>query len=211
MINPAKRSSAAMAADRADVASMRAALGLLWPIYAVLIILSVGTFALSEGGPFLLQANGMTRATIQGVILSVGQLPAILTASAYGFMRRYVDDRMILTASAVLMGLGLMVIVPIRDPAILTVALVIFGLGSGLKAPAVSSALLAGAPGNVRAAAAGLIFSAIFLGQFLTPLLIEGLDRIVAIHGTFVVFGVALLLVAVFVYFGGIGKALPKQ
>jgi MFS family permease len=88
----------------------------------------------------------------------------------------------------------------------LTLAFILFGFGSGMKAPAISSILLSRAPENIRAAATGLTFSAIFAGQFLTPLILEALDRSLHIHGAFVVFGASFLVVALVVFFGALGK-----
>ena len=205
VINPAKRDLSAPGASP-TASSMFQAIAAFWPVYAVLMVMSVGTFVLSEGGPFLLKANGFESAGVIGSILSIGYYPAIFTAASYGFVRHYLSDRTVLVSSGLLMGLGLLIAVPLRDQTLLTLAFVLFGFGSGMKAPAISSILLARAPENIRAAATGLTFSAIFMGQFLTPLILEALDRSLHIHGAFVVFGVAFLLVATFVFFGVLGK-----
>jgi MFS family permease len=103
------------------------------------------------------------------------------------------------------MGLGLLAAVQLKDATALTLAFVLFGFGSGMKAPAISSILLSRAPEKIRAAATGLTFSAIFGGQFLTPLILEALDRALHIHGAFLVFGGSFLVVAAVVFFGALG------
>ena len=110
-----------------------------------------------------------------------------------------------LVASGLFMGSGLLLAVPLSDATALTLAFVLFGFGSGMKAPAISSILLSRAPANIRAAATGLTFSAIFGGQFLTPLILEALDRALQIHGAFVVFGGSFLVVAAVVFLGVLG------
>jgi MFS family permease len=205
VIHPAKRDLSAPGANP-TARSMLQAIAAFWPIYAVLMVMSIGTFVLSEGGPFLLKANGFESATTIGTILSIGYYPAIFTAASYGFVRHYLSDRWVLVSSGVLMGLGLLIAVPLTDQTMLTLAFILFGFGSGMKAPAISSILLSRAPENIRAAATGLTFSAIFAGQFLTPLILEALDRSLHIHGAFVVFGASFLVVALVVFFGALGK-----
>jgi MFS family permease len=211
VIHPTSRREAGGTVSTPGASAMLQAITAYWPIYAVLMIMSIGTFVLSEGGPFLLKANGFTTGAVIGSILSIGYYPAVITAASYGFVRHYVSDRVVLVSSALFMGLGLLIAVPLRDQTLLTLAFVLFGFGSGMKAPAISSILLSRASENIRAAAMGLTFSAIFAGQFLTPLLLEVLDRAFAIHGAFVVFGVGFLLTAAFVLFGGLGDRIGRQ
>jgi len=186
-------------------------LATLWPIYLVLLILSIGTFMSSAGGPFLIKANGIASATQQGDILSAGSIPAIFTAFGYGFLRRWFTDRVLLVATAGLMGAGLIIVVPLHAEILLLGAFLVTGLGTGMKAPAVSSVLMAEAPENVRAVAAGLSFSGIFLGQFLAPNLLEITDRLFGIHGGFLAMGGALLAVALAVTLFGIGRKGQKE
>jgi MFS family permease len=86
----------------------------------------------------------------------------------------------------------------------------LIGLGTGFKAPTAASILMANSPPEVRAAAAGLNFSCIFLGQFLGPFVLRALTGPFGIHGAFV--GVGLLLIAsgFAVWAAGIGKETTK-
>lgn len=183
----------------------------LWPIYLVLLFSSIGTFTPSAGGPFLLKANGIASATEQGNILSAGAIPAIFTAAAYGFMRRWFSDWVLFILVAGLMGIGLAVAVPLHSEIALLATFILIGLGTGLKAPVVASVLMAEAPENVRAAAAGLSFSGIFLGQFLVPPLLRLLSRPFGIHGAFLGIGAALVAAAFAVAITGIGKEKTKS
>jgi MFS family permease len=177
----------------------------LWPVYLVLLIMSVGTFTSSSGGPFLLKANGIETATAQGNILSAASIPAIITAAAYGYMRRWFSDRTLMILTAVMQGAGIVLAVPLGNQYALLAAFAITGLGTGFKAPSTASVLMAEAPSHVRAAAAGLSFSGIFLGQFLAPALMQILTPL-GIHGAFLVIGVMLLLTALAVLVTGIGR-----
>jgi MFS family permease len=167
--------------------------------------MSIGTFTASSGGPFLLKANGIDGAAEQGNILSAASIPAIFTAAAYGYMRRWFSDRALMILTALMMGAGIVAAVPLHDGWALLLAFALTGLGTGFKAPSTASVLMAEAPEHVRAAAAGLSFSGIFLGQFLAPTLMQLLEPL-GIHGALLVIGGMLLLTALAVLVTGIGR-----
>lgn len=177
----------------------------LWPIYLVLMIISIGTFMPSAGGPFLLKANGIDGAGNQGLILSVGSATAIFTAAGYGFVRQWLSDWALFVLIAGSMGLGLAIAAPLHFWVALLAAFLVVGLGTGFKAPVVASVLMAEAPAHVRAAAAGLNFSCIFLGQFLGPFVLRLLAPF-GIQGTFLITGGTLMATAAVIAAAGIGK-----
>ena len=84
-------------------------------------------------------------------------------------------------------------------------AFLVVGLGTGFKAPVVASVLMAEAPAHVRAAAAGLNFSCIFLGQFLGPFVLRLLAPF-GIQGTFLITGATLMATSAAIAIAGIGK-----
>jgi ACDE family multidrug resistance protein len=177
----------------------------LWPVYLVLMIISIGTFMPSAGGPFLLKANGIDGAGNQGLILSVGSATAIFTAAGYGFVRQWLSDWALFVLIAGSMGLGLAIAAPLHCWVALLTAFLVVGLGTGFKAPVVASVLMAEAPAHVRAAAAGLNFSCIFLGQFLGPFVLRLLAPL-GIQGTFLITGGTLIATAAVIAVAGIGK-----
>jgi MFS family permease len=178
----------------------------LWPIYLVLMIISIGTFMPSAGGPFLLKANGIDGAGNQGLILSVGSASAIFTAAGYGFVRQWLSDWALFVLIAGSMGLGLAIAAPLHFWVALLAAFLVVGLGTGFKAPVVASVLMAEAPAHVRAAAAGLNFSCIFLGQFLGPFVLRLLVGPFGIQGAFLITGGTLMATAAVIAVAGIGK-----
>jgi len=181
-----------------------------WPVYLALLITSIGTFMPSAGGPFLLKANGITSATEAGSILSVGGYAAILPAAAYGFVRRWFSDWGLFFFIPALMGLGLIAAPAFYDWLALLATFLLIGFGTGLKAPVAASILMTNSPPDVRATAASLNFSCIFLGQFLCPFIRDLLSGPFGIHGAFVGVGAMLMVAAVAIWAAGIGKEKPQ-
>jgi MFS family permease len=180
-------------------------IGQLWPVYLALLIISIGTFMPSAGGPFLLKANGIARPGIQGVMLAIGSASAFFTAAGYGFLRQRVSDWALFVLIAASMGLGLALAAPQHDWLALLAAFLVLGVGTGFKAPVAASILMAQAPVHVRAAAAGLNFSCIFLGQFLGPFILRLLAPL-GIQSTFLATGGMLMATAAVIAIAGIGK-----
>jgi len=182
----------------------------LWPVYLVLMIVSIGTFMPSAGGPFLLKANGIERPGAQGLLLSIGSGSAFFTAAGYGFLRQWFSDWALFILIAGAMGVGLAAAAPLHDWAALFAAFLVVGVGTGFKAPVAASILMAKAPAHVRAAAAGLNFSCIFLGQFLGPFVLRLLVGPLGIQGAFLAVGGALIATAAAIAIAGIGKEKPQ-
>jgi predicted MFS family arabinose efflux permease len=180
----------------------------LWPVYLALILISIGTFMPSAGGPFLLKANGIERPGLQGLMLSVGSASAFFTAAGYGFLRGWLSDWALFILIAAFMGAGLAAAAPLHDGFALLAAFFVVGIGTGFKAPVAASILMAQAPPHVRAAAAGLNFSCIFLGQALGPFVLRALAPL-GIQGTFLAVGGTLAATAGAIALAGIGKDKP--
>jgi MFS family permease len=189
--------------------SALAQIGTLWPVYALLLLMSIGTFLPSAGGPFLLKEYGIDSAGAQGLILSAGSFAALFTSFGYGYLRRPFSDRALLALGAAFMGAGLVGAVPAGAAAGLLAAFTVAGLGTGVKAPGVASVLMAEAPPELRAAAAGFSFSSLFLGQLLAPFILEALDRTVGMDGAFLAVGGLLLAAAPLVAIFGLVRGRP--
>jgi MFS family permease len=191
-------------------ASPLALIAQLWPVYLALVVISIGTFMPSAGGPFLLKANGIARPGLQGLMLSIGSASAFFTAAGYGFLRRWLSDWALFMLVAGLMGAGLAAAAPQHAWFALLAAFLVVGIGTGFKSPVAASILMAQAPPHVRAAAAGLNFSCIFLGQFLGPFVLRLLVGPFGIQGTFLAVGGALAVTAIAIAAAGVGKDKPK-
>jgi MFS family permease len=109
------------------------------------------------------------------------------------------------------MGLGLAIAPQFYNWMALLAIFLLIGLGTGFKAPTAASILMANSPPDVRAAAAGLNFSCIFLGQFLGPFVLRLLTGPFGIHGAFVGVGATLMLAAVVIWAAGIGKETKAE
>ncbi len=185
----------------------RRVLPLLWPVYLLALVLTIGLFMPGIQGPFLLQAEGVTNAATQGMILASYSLTAAVVASCYGRVAGVLGMRGRIAAAALGLGLGGVAMAALQGGA-LTLALgcIVTGAGAGLVEPVTVSLVLQRAPVALQARAIGLLLSAVFLGQFLNPLVVDPLRSGLGIHGAFIAVGAVFLALSVLVLLGGFGR-----
>jgi len=163
--------------ERRSTAPKIAAIAPLTPFYLLLLVFAVGMFTLSLQGPFLLTSKGVTRATEQGFILAGWSLTAALSAICFARLRQLVSDAALVAAIGLVMGTGLITAAKAGSTPILVLGMLVVGLGKGFVAPTLESMIMNRAQLQVRVMAAGLVVSAMFLGQFLTPIICNALGR----------------------------------
>ncbi|HWI10067.1 MAG TPA: MFS transporter [Burkholderiaceae bacterium] len=187
--------------------SRRRVLPMLWPVYVLALVLTIGLFMPGVQGPFLLQAEGVTNAATQGMILASYSLTAAVVAACYGRIAGLLGMRWQIAAAALGLGLGGIAMALLHGGA-LTLALgcIITGAGAGLVEPVTVSLVLQRAPAALQTRAIGLLLSAVFLGQFLNPLVVDPLRSGLGIHGAFIVVGVAFLALSALALLGGLGR-----
>ena len=76
------------------------------------------------------------------------------------------------------------------------IASAVMGVAAGLVEATSATLILRRVPEHARGPAVGLLLSAIFLGQFLNPWVVDPLRHAYGIQGAFVAVGVAFLVLA---------------
>jgi dipeptide/tripeptide permease len=159
-----------------------------------MLVFSVGFFTPGVQGPFLLAARGIDSAAAQGGYISLFALVSALTSASYGLVRKVADERAIAIATGLSLGIGLAGLGAAAQPTLIGIALVLGGIGSGLATPTIVSMLLSRAPDASRPRAIGFCYTAIFLGQFLNPLLLEPVRRLFGVSSVFFLTGAVLVV-----------------
>ena len=128
--------------------------------------------------PFHLAANGLTTPGARAIVLTSAPAMAILASIAYGLLSGRISDRgMALAATAVsvagyaAMGLWRGGLVPV------TLASMAVGCGMGLSFPMLIRAAFRRTPPPLHSYSIGLLNTAVFLGAFLSPLILGPLMR----------------------------------
>jgi MFS family permease len=164
-------------------------------LYTLLMTLGIGMFLMNTQGSFLLARAGIHSATQQGSILAATAFVAIFSSASYGFLRKILTSRSILMLTAASLGIGLILASIFNEVLTLTLSCIIVGIGAGLTTPVLKSLVLARTPAGARAVTAGLLMTAIFFGQFLTPVVAEPLRRSFGVQGAFMTLGIVFVLI----------------
>jgi len=149
--------------------------------------------------PFYIQELGVTQNFVAG--LSVGTV--MFMGAVVGFQFRHIRRRLqpvsIFGLCFLLMGIGYVIMGNTTSYWVLLLGLVLSGMGAGLALPNSSLWLIDIAPVHIRGRATGGLTSAIFTGQFLSPVLAQPLIVATSLGGSFYYAGLTLTAAALLV------------
>ena len=181
----------------------------LWPIYVIAVLLYVVIFAPFTQLSFLLSDEGINRPSVQSWVIGMGSVGTTLSAASYGRIKTDFGVHFTLVLLIVLLGTG-NVLVGLTHTAVGgAVGIGVAGLGGGLAVPCLCDWVLDRAPVEVRGRAVGLLYSAMFFGDFLSPIFFHPLGTMWGAHGAFVVLGGTVMASALVV--GFLKKQLALQ
>ena len=149
--------------------------------------------------PFLLDRFGDMNSTRIGLALSSFVLMGAITSlNFHHFLRRLTYPAVYLLCFF-LLGTGYVLISFSGSYHHIFLGMVIGGIGSGLLMPNSSIWLLSEAPEHLRGRISGILTTAVFLGQFLSPVMTQPLVDAISIPAAFLLVGSAVALVSLFI------------
>lgn len=157
----------------------------LWPFYVAIVGFGIVLMMTNTQLSFLLHEIGIaapSRVARVAVLASVG---AAAGGFAYGAVRRRLGSRACFGLVFALWTAGLTTLGFSRDEIAASIGCALAGLAAGLFLPHMVTTLAAAAAESVRDRAIAMFYSAIFLGDFLNPLVIQPLSDLLGRHGAF--------------------------
>lgn len=180
------------AADTQAADTGRISLGRLAPIYVLMLVMAIGFFTPGIQGPFLLAERNVASAATQGLLLSMFAGASAITSGSFGFIRPILGERWIKALMLLTLGSGLFGMAAATSIPLMGAGLLLAGIGAGLATPQLTAMLLERVPPHLHAHAIGGMYAAIFLGQFLNPIVLDPLRAMLGMPGMFSAFGLAL-------------------
>lgn len=175
----------------------------LWPIYGLALFLFTAYFMTSIQLSFLLAAENVTSPLIRSLVIAGGVLAGGLCGGSYGWVVARIGSRGAQALLTTMLGGGLLVIGLADSLAIIAVGAVLSGGGGGMIAPHIESGLLAKASILVRARAISFMFTALYVADFLNPLVVTPIRTALGIHAAFLVVGSLLIAGAALLWLRG--------
>ena len=161
----------------------------LWPLYGVMLVLSIVMMMNSTQLPFLLAANGITTPIAQSHVMIVGTTMTIPGSLAYAVLGARLGSRRNFSIIALALGTGILTIGLSSTPLLLALGAGLSGFGSGMLVPHFIRLVLDRAPGAIRGRAIGFAFVSVYLGDLLNPFAIHPITEVLGIRETFMTIG----------------------
>lgn len=181
----------------------------LWPLYLMCVPLYAAVFMTSIQAPFLLTENGIASASLQSLIISMASLMNAVGAWSYGSVYRRLGSRRTFSLSLGLMGCGQLALGLSEGAWQPGFACGLAGLGAGLLVPHLPHLILERADESNRSRAVGVMYSALFLGSFLNPVLVAPIAARYGVHGALILSSGLLACGAIVVALQG--RARPSE
>ena len=148
---------------------------LQWMVLGTVCLGMILFYVIPAQSPFLLKQAGATSSLMTSLGLIAATLTGAASALGYGSLKKRMTFNQLYVLCFSLFAAGYLSILWIDSPTVIVVALAISGFGSGLLIPNTTLCLLAQTTSGNRGSTMGRNTSAIFLGQFLSPLAFQPL------------------------------------
>lgn len=168
-----------------------------WPLYLLLTSYTVGMYMMVIQGPFLMAAKGFTAPSTIGQFIGLSSLVGAICSAFYGLLRRWLGFRQMFILISFAIGIGLPLASWAPTGGWIVLSMVAVGVGIGIIEPTVASELLLRTPEPLHDRAMGVNVAAMFLGQFLNPLLLAPVRETYGIAFAFTTVGLIYLVAAV--------------
>jgi MFS family permease len=181
-------------APRGDISPEPLVWRVVVPVCLVSLLLSAAFYLGPVQLPYLVQRSVGATPLVTGLCIAVITTAGALVGLNFGAVAQRLTRPSVFAASAALMGLGWVLAGWITGGWwTLAPGLVLAGLGSGGFMPNASGWLMSRASESARGRVVGLLTASIFLGQFVSPLLVTPIATRMGLGPTFVGVGVALV------------------
>ena len=175
-----------------------------WIVLATVCAGMIMFYVIPAQSPFLLKQAGADSSLTTSLGLIVATLTSALAAFFYGKLKQRATFNQLYALCFLLFAIGYVSVYWLTSPGAMIAALAVSGLGAGLLIPNTTLCLLAQTDATNRGSTMGRNTSAIFLGQFLSPLAFQPLLANASLPTAFLESGLLALLIALVYGWGAV-------
>jgi len=172
-----------------------AALLPMWPLYLLLIPFNLAAYMTSVHLPFVLAGDGILKGSEQGHIMASSFVLNIVTALLYGKITARLSRKWIFVLLVGIFATSDLIIGLSNGWVGSMVGCWVAGLGGGIMTPFFVNIILNRAPEAARSTAIGLMYTMMYIGDFVNPFVITPLRLQVGNHQVFALVSLALFAV----------------
>jgi MFS family permease len=179
-----------------DLTSQSTPVGVMVIVYGLTTLSQIAFYLIPVQLPFFLDSLVKALPSQSGMAIALCTLFSAIASVTYGKLKQRMEFVTFLPAIFGFMGIGYLLIGQASTWLQVLTGLGIAGMGLGLLMPNMSVWLSAAVPDTLRGRALGGLSTAMFLGQFLSPIVTQPLTKSVGLGGTYVLVGGVLVTVA---------------
>ncbi len=146
--------------------------------------------------PFLLRQNPAIESSTIGFTISASVLAGALVSVVYGKIRTWLNFHQIYVLTFLLMGTGYLITAFLEGYSMILTGLIVAGLGTGMLMPNTNLWLVTLAPPERRGSMVGVLNTAVYSGQFLSPVFAYPFIYFFSIKISFLICGCIMLLIS---------------
>ena len=180
-----------------DPPAARAPLGVISLIYTIAFWGMIAFYAVPVQLPFHLQSVTDADGTYVGIAIACLTLFATVSSMLYWRIKARLSYQGVVAMMLLGLAVGYFVVAMTSSYAVILVGMMIAGLGLGLLMPNLNVWLMSEAPEASRGRFVGGLTMSLFLGQFVSPIVLRPILTAWGTVGVFTVLGVALLSAAI--------------
>jgi MFS family permease len=168
----------------------------LWPSYLMIVPMYIAAYMFYLQLSFVLAGDGVTSPVIQSRILTAITIMSVVGGLFYGRIVERVGAKWILVLILGTMAASNFAVGVSHGIAAAVIACGLAGLGGGGLGPYVTNLILGQASMDLRGRAMGFLYMAMYIGDFMNPLIVTPMRGLIGNHGAFTVVGVLLATAA---------------
>jgi MFS family permease len=147
--------------------------------------------------PFYFKELTAASNTLIGLAIGGSTLTSTVVSLNYKRIKQRWDFPIIYFFSFFFLGLGFLVIYSVSDYIFLLLGLLVCGIGMGVMIPNSNVWVVSLSPESMRGRIVGGLTTSIFVGQFISPFLIQPVITLTSTSGIFLFSGIALILISI--------------
>lgn len=179
-----------------DAAQPSLPIGVMAIVYGLTALSQIAFYLIPVQLPFLLEQLVKALPSQSGMAIALCTLFSAIASLTYGKLKQRMEFVAFLPMIFGLMGIGYLLIGQSSNWSQVLAGLAIAGMGLGILMPNMSVWLSTAVPDAIRGRALGGLSTAMFLGQFLSPIVTQPLTKTLGLSGTYAATGGGLVVVA---------------
>ncbi|PLX11726.1 MAG: MFS transporter [Marinilabiliales bacterium] len=183
----------------------------VFALYVIVFLAIVCFYMVPVQLPFLLSTMEGVNNTITGMTISISTLFGAIISMMYRRIKRRFSFKTIYMFAFLLMGIGFFAISYAQDYKFVMLSMIISGLGTGLLMPTGNLWLMKLAPESLRGRLIGRLSTSMFIGMFVSPLLVQPLVDRFEIGGAFFVGSIFLFLLTLVFFFWSLKESFQND